>query len=478
MAWTSLPIELQLKIARRLERDDLKSFRLSHRDRGLVATTVLFETIHISLNVLSFERAFRVAQSNNLAALVRRLVYHTGIIERNHTATAAYFGYPEHDSDPGDLVGVHSPSFPALEKNYQRYLEECDAQDAFLKLNEFDELCRLTAFFTNLESTTTIQNERRPSSQTHPIQRHFERRIGIKANVTYCSHSFVYLFLATADSALKVIRGDFLSWDDFGLSDTHIVGSRLFQLRELQLGFKMEFFNLRKQSHKSTLKAFEHILKQCNSLAKLDLELHELPHKQSLQKLIFQQCISSTLHNCDFPRLVHLRLRSFTVFENKFITFLGRQSSTLRTLELEDLVVGRLSPAEFETVPKWVKESLRADMLLQGSIISMFHKIHDTCQLKRASLAGNFTNRYDESWRACRTRYVETFSFLYRIERFLCRQGPSPFPPLAVFQRKQREYHAEWDGNYDLRIAQDDWQHAGARFKDHTWRWEPAMLSS
>ncbi|KIW55035.1 hypothetical protein PV05_07351 [Exophiala xenobiotica] len=457
--WAALPFELQLIIASLLDRNDLKCLRSIHSRRGLAATAILFSTVHISPNTRSFARALQVAQEPHLASYVRRLVYHIGIIEAVY-GTDTYYG--EEDN------------FYEQVYQYECYLEEIDAQEAFLELDEIEELSRLTSRLNNLESIATIRDEYDPFLPPHG---YIEQRTGLPAIGFFEGRPFASLFEATAGSSINKLQGEALSWGVFAdvnaLPDTSL---RLGRLKELSLGLYItELSNC--NDPRDTLQAMGHFLGHCTNLEALSLDFDEFPF-DILSK--YYECVSrASLYKCRFPRLTRLSLRGLITYEDKFIYFLEAHSSTPVDLTLADLMVVGTSN-EKDSVSSTLSASIVGEKYSSstGSVVSVFQRIHDVCNLKRVRLRGNFTNRFDESW------YVyESISegFVPQIRRFLCRQGPSPFPALGEYCQMQEDTMKDWDpppyDPEDLGPNGFGPHPAAEQFCDDSWEWCPELLS-
>ncbi|KIX94519.1 uncharacterized protein Z520_09905 [Fonsecaea multimorphosa CBS 102226] len=470
--WYTLPFELQQDILCRLGRDDLKSVRQINRYSNGIATPVLYNTVHISPNTQSFGRALRIARRKRFAAHVRHIVYHVGLIESDYTREEFF-----NEVTTKAFVASHLSSQNldqeslTTEKMYQCYLEETAAQEAFYDLDEFQELFRLTRRFTRLTSIATIRDEYDPFS---PPQGYIESRTGLPAAGFHKGCAFVSLFEATAQSHLTTVHGDDLPWGTFlRLNALPSTPLRLERLRALHLGlYKSSLHPDPYHDPMVVLPALRRFLRLCGNLGMLSLDFDELPVDRTYQ---FLECISrEALYKCHFPRLSCLKLRGLMTLEEPFIRFLQSHSNTLRALELADLMIVRSrSMDDDDFVPVVSTLDLNDDHTWQqASIVSAFQKIHNFCKLDRVQLGGNFTNTYDEAWYV--TKIVQE-GIVSRIQHFLCRQGPSPFPPLARYLRMQEISVAK----SRVALQEDDsleLEPAAKQFCDKTWEWCPELL--
>ncbi|KIW31798.1 uncharacterized protein PV07_03390 [Cladophialophora immunda] len=462
---SALPFEVLHDILWRLDRNDLKSMRRVSRYHGGAATTILYNTIHISPNVRSIGRALKIALRQDLAAHVRNIVYHVGLIEAVYTKEAFI---AEVTKVTYNLPPQQVDWDARTERMYRCYLDETAAQEIFAELDEHQELSSLMSNFNHLTSIATVRDEYDPFS---PPQGYIESRTGLPAAGFYEGSAFASLFEATAHSELASVHGDALSWDIFlGLNAQSTTPVRLDRLHDLHLGlYNSELHHY--HDPVVVLPELRRFLRLCGNLEMLSLDLDEFPLARTEQ---FLECVSrEALYKCHFPRLSCLKLRGLISFEERLMRFLESHSKTLRALELADLMVVRRSTVDNDVSAVMSTYTLNDDRAEhQASIVSVFQKIHDLCKLDRAKVAGNFTNRYDEAWYVTET--VQE-GFVSRIQRFLCRQGPSPFPPWPRYQRMQEastansRVTAEVGDSFEL-------EPAAMQFCDETWEWCPELL--
>ncbi|KAK5198007.1 hypothetical protein LTR99_009425 [Exophiala xenobiotica] len=428
--------------------------------------------MHIRPDTRSFARALQIAQKDNLASRVRRLVYHATIVE-NHDEEMSnpLSDYGVESIDHIDFVEdipewyreVIEAKIAYVENNQECYWEAIKAQGAFAELDEPEELSRLTSRLNNLESIATVRDV------SGPIGGYVKHPTGLRATDFIEGRSFASLFEATASLSIKRLHGELVPWDFFAdvnaLPDTTL---RLSGLRELSLDLhQMGLENCSDQ--RGTLQAVRIFLSHCSNLEALSIDFDEFPYGSESK---FLECVSrATLYKCRYPRLARLTLQGLVTYEDKFIRFLKKHSSTLEDLMLADLMLVQSSneddPLSSESATSITGEKYSSSI---GSVVSVFQKIHDVCYLKRVRLMRHFTNNFDEAW-----DFHEPISegLVPRIRRFLCRQGPSPFPPLAEYLQMQKDSMKDRDSSVHNRDGPDP---AAKQFCDDSCGWEPNLI--
>jgi hypothetical protein len=431
--------------------------------------------MHIRPDTRSFACALQVAQKDNLASHVRRLVYHATIVEdHDEEMSNPLSGYGVGLVDRSGFIEsipewyreAIEARIAYVEDNQECYWEAMKAQRAFADLDELEELSRLTSRLTNLESIATVRDKSAPSQH---LEGGIEHPTGLRATDFFEGRPFASLFEATASLPIKRLHGELVPWDVFAdinaISDTTL---RLGRLRELS----MDLYQMgleRCSDQRGTLQAMRLFLSHCTHLEALSIDFDECSYGSESK---FLECISrATLYKCRFPRLARLTLQGLVTYEDKFIRFLKKHSSTLEDLMLADLMLVQSSneddPLSSESATSITGEKYSSSI---GSVVSVFQRIHDVCYLKRVRLMRHFTNRFDEAW-----DFHEQISegFVPRIRRFLCRQGPSPFPPLAEYLQMQKDSMKDRDSPVYNRDGPNP---AAKQFCDDSCGWERELL--
>lgn len=469
--WAALPVELQLQILHHVDRADLKHMRAVDK-HGTAATSILFETTHLTPNTRSFSRAHQVATSA-LSANVRHVVYHVGIIEAVYSDFEAFANEVAKPRHPSLLAPIDEPTDTStiVEEMYTCYLQETEAQAEFEFRDETLELRQLAHNFRNLESVSTVLDEYVPF--TLP-EGYIERRTGLPAVTFYEGKPFAKLFEATAESALTKIHAGALPWSFWTeLHWTPRMSVRLACLRALHLGLYNADF-IQNSDSRRTLQTLQKFLDACLNVESLSLDFDEIPFDISSK---FNECISRTIYKTRFAKLVRLKLRGLITFEDKFVSFLAVHKSNLQSLHLSDLWIVQ-SPQSDDPVAVAMSVSLTGELYssTRGSVVSAFQRIHDSCTLDHVVLEGNFTNRFDEAW------YVDEAAkskdcIRTRIESFLCRRGSFPFPAPAEYLRLQEESMLEYIQSATSDSTEvDEAEPYAMMYCDDSWQWCPELI--
>ena len=351
---------------------------------------------------------------------------------------------------------------------YECYLQETRAQDPFLQLNELEELSRLTTSLTKLESISTMRDEYDPFSPPHGF---IEQCTGFPASGLYAGRPFASIFAASSHLPLLKMHVDALPWYIFSeLIEMPGTAQRLNRLQELHVGlYNTEFINYR---DRDALRSLRRFFEQCNKLEKISLDLVELPFFLGEWRFWGLEAVPrGALYRFCFPRLASLQLRGCITLQSRLVTFLEAHSPTLEILELADLMLVRrhFAVADID-MSRFNAEDHTS--FHHSSILSLFQSIYDICRLRKVRIRGNFTNRYDEAW------YVNDSvkeGFVPKLQRFLCRQGPWPFPPLSKYQRMQADSMATHESPAEEADGAEP-EPAAMQFCDDTLEWCPELL--
>ncbi|KAK6387535.1 hypothetical protein LTS17_000804 [Exophiala oligosperma] len=473
------PCEIQLRIATLLDVDGLKSLRLVHSFYTPAASSVLFQTIHFSANTLSFERAVHVAESPHLADHVRQFVYHVGRLARGYKRShfsRGSFEYPicrvaaDSSFDPTDAAMV--------DQMYYRYLVELNAEDEFEFLREKEVLEALTSCFKNLVSIAAVQDTRDSPEPGEP-KGHIERRTYVPTD-TYplCRNPLTSLLEATTNSRIVALHAGFLDWMAF-MDIDQVPGTpeQLGRLRVLHLQLFIEDYGKFNQE-KDQSESFRKFLANCTGIETLILCLPDMSFHRDDKYL---ECMTrSSLYASHFPRLLSVHLTGLITYEDILVGFLESHADTLIDLTLENVHIARRLDCDSPYFwPTWMPEGAPDYSCRHGSFLSLFHRIHNACHLKTASIGGVFTNVFDEAWVVADNKIAAATpekGFAPDVERFLCRKGPWPFLPLDSYLEMQRKYMVE---NGPWREGSGDHPDPPAmrHCSDDSWRFDRGYLA-
>jgi hypothetical protein len=133
-----LPPELQALIIQHADRPSLKQCRLVNQAFNQHATAELFRVLPLGLNFQSLRHAVNIARDRHLAAYVKEVVFHGGLIPYTCRAVNSYrrrmtFALEGYDIPPQVL------DIEGMRLNYARTPDECkefEQQVSFLKLRD------------------------------------------------------------------------------------------------------------------------------------------------------------------------------------------------------------------------------------------------------------------------------------------------------------------------------------------------------
>jgi len=136
--------------------------------------------------------------------------------------------------------------------------------------------------------------------------------------------------------------------------------------------------------------------------------------------------LRSQIFELRWSKLRSLDVSGLVAHENDLVEFLAAHAKTLRILRMGEIrLSGRVYNQHSDT-------SYRHD-----SIIALFHRLRESCDLTEATLWGRFTNERDEMWVAGEgTAWLQMDArarrecLRARIARYICHRGDSPFPGL------------------------------------------------
>lgn len=454
MFLNDLPAELQLAIVRQLDRESLKSLRCSCKSVCPAASALLFETVHISPNVNSLDRAGAVCILPHLSPLVKSIVFHIGVLEE------VQGGFESFRTQVLRLDPTNDVTEDIVWK-YNCFLEEVAGQESFEDRDEDDELRYLCRHLVNLEAISTIHDE-----YDNPFalaQDYVGRRTGAHAAHPAEGSHFSSLLIANAGRKLQRVSALSASWhclrrirEKIGVSNLCDIFSRV---KELRIGLdNFEYLNRDDVDQEEYVSGLQDILRAAGNIQYLHLDFDELPFGTDAQDLL---PISRCLLELMWPSLARLDLMGIVVTEDNFMNILQKHSRTLRHLHLDDIEITGDSSSS-----------------IPGSILSLFSWISQALTLESITLTGNFTNRHDEAW------YVDTESdvddsIVGQIEKWLTRRGDSPLPP-KILERRREPYSDDPDDTSDVNSdedMEDDGCPKPEDWWDESWMFCPELTS-
>lgn len=455
-----LPAELTALIANYLARDELKALRLTDHAFSAVATTKLFEQIHISPNSHSFDRAHHVAGQIHLSKHVRGVVYHFGRLKEVYAGFDAFKS--EYFAKRPRYARVHDPYeiSPEVLWCYNCWLEEIYAQRSFDLRYEAEELCNLCDQLPRLEAISTVLDEANPFGDQDD---YIGKRTGMPANEDDGWWRFPRLFSAAIKKPLQKTSARSIQWHNLGFmeegSDNEIKDSRncLSRLTFLELGFyrsQNDFENdhgedVDKVEYLHHLDLFDSVLSCASQLDTLKLDFDELPFESQADAML---PVSKTIFKRHWPRLKELKLEAICVYQEDICSFLSLHQATLKALHIGDVELVSNS----EETP---------------SILRMFTKFRQSLRLTRCRITGNFTNRVDQAWYVD-IEYERPGCLRDQLERYIC-GGIAAVSESEVSADEntgltQSSEHLElW-----LHRMQSDYE----AFQDDSWQWAPELL--
>ncbi|KAL6253203.1 hypothetical protein RBB50_000926 [Rhinocladiella similis] len=417
-----LPAEILRQVTILLGDDDLKNMRLVHRFYTPAATSALFSTIHVSPNMLSYERAMSIARCGDLAKHVRELRYHTARLDAGRTrpyvaGTPLGERYPRwHVLDHARRTGRTSDEL------FKCFRQEVRAYYDFLFLGEVELLKRLTSHFSSLKAIGTVREE---ENSFPPPSNHIERRTGGQVIDSIVVDHFVSLVKATLNVSFTKLRADMRMWYDLTAFD-NLPGAaeRFGRVRELHL--RLDYPEILHDEQDNVKKSFKNFLRKFTNLEALALDFGLWARfGQTRNPLLLTQ---APLYEKTFPRLSRLEVCGLVSYEEPFIQFLKSHANTLEDLTISSFII-RQKP---NGPRSWAHPHSST-----ASILSLFSRIHDVCRLNRARINAYFTNLHDEFWMV---KPGARGGLVSDIERFLCRRGHWPFQDLSRYLGVQKTH--------------------------------------
>lgn len=453
-----LPSELLGLVAAHCERDGLKSLRLTNHAFSHVATTKLFEELHISPNSSSFDRAHEIASKSDLSQHVRSLVYHFGKLADVYAGFDS-FKY-EYYATRQTKSGQEQYELNAeVLWNYNCWLEEIDAQRTFELRDEAEELCDLCQRLPRLEAISTILDEANIFGDQDDF---IGKRTGMAAIEDDGYMRFGSLFVAVVNKPLRKISARSIQWHDLEIlgedsdrenKDRQKCWSKL---KFLEIGIyraplddedETENYGEERLHQVSLLNS---ILGCAQQLETLRLDFDELPFESQPEETL---PVSKAIFSHHWPRLRELKLEALCVYQNDICDFLSDHRATLTTLHIGDI---ELKSDKEQEIP---------------SILGFFRQLREILQLRSCRITGVFTNRIDQGWYV-NTEYNGQGCIRDRLEDFICGVNTTTSETISN--------EAEDVASQSPNVCSDTWLHPTGEhcepFEDGSWQWAPELL--
>jgi hypothetical protein len=436
-----LPPELFVYIAQQLDpaavadHVALKNLRLVDKKFTVVATPILFSTVHLTRNGSSFKRATRLAEAPELAKHVRRLIYHTDEVPDQDM----YVDFPsfceqyQHARDlQSRLMNLSAPpplSKAKLHALHGNLLEELRIQQSFIRAKaDTEQLITLMTKFTGLIAMECYDDFGSPEAP----EGYISRRTGLMPDELATGSPQKYLFwLLTAsfhaDALVSRLASSVHDWEMFTKFGKckDILRGQLSGLRVLELTFDSVWL-VRASRIKTARLGFIAFLNAAPNLKSLTLEMGELPWITSAQSHDGPRVVADAiLKSMRWPKLKHLSISGLAATEQDLIGFFVIHATSLRTLRL----------GHVEMPLQCTGKGSRIVYQKNGSLISLFTRLRDICTLHNVSLWGRFGNRWDEAWYVPQEQEGPKGCIRAEIEEFICHRGDSPFVGLERYFR-------------------------------------------
>ncbi|KAH6667812.1 hypothetical protein B0J14DRAFT_172849 [Halenospora varia] len=455
-----IPPEIVSSICEYLKRPDLRNVRLLHRVFDSAARRILFRTIFLKVNSLSFGRLLEISKNETLRHHVEVVVYDGR--ELDLSQIPEFKNWLCYDAARGIGLAILQKREDFLARFSRQQLQEyyfnfCRyvtlAQEQISQWgNEEEWLREATRRFPRLSAIEYAESELDPEygRELQPMSLFSQMAQEILAEpdegLGFCNAHFWALVRAVfcgqeRPPQVKALRGEMLDYEYFPMLNQAVPQLNLRSVQRLSLDFVSEGQGTATQ----TLASF---LKCAPNLSTLRLSFGDQPgllHNPAtfLPTGLFDQ----SLH---WNHLRDLSLQNLVLSPSRLQQLLRGHSTTLRSLELSDMTLQLGS----ETI-------VGGDRALWIRIIEF---LSQSLSLNRIKLVGYFMADTNEAWT---TSAGAGYAFicapqgrclLSRIEHFIIHGGPCPF----TLKRSVTPFDADLDLNYNNR----PW------IPEHSWTWE------
>ncbi|KAJ9613219.1 hypothetical protein H2200_003161 [Cladophialophora chaetospira] len=447
MKWNNLSNEIKLEVIKRLPRDELKSIRLACKATCQLATPVLFSHVVLRPSMISVTRLQKISWRPDLALLVRTLESHPlGLVQR---FVEREVHENEWSEEAGSVFGLPN-GFDLLEYDFEyarlcsrlhlNYMDEIAAQRKFEEFPSRVLLQKILTAFNGLRSI--IWRERGPDGSedtgndevTLPYRHALYLRTGIITATSQIDFTFLHLLQSCPICPnLNEMTALDISWPPFGsardeyLSDHPSLGS----LRKLHLTFDASL-----------------LLRNPKSITQLEWLLVQLRELQDLRfgftrtEDIVEQTVLPRIWSYLLSRrcsgLQKLRLDHIHATEKTILGFLKTHSKTLKSLTIDSMKI--TSPANQATNTVHTRE-------MSNSILRAIWSLRHVMQLQEIHFGGTFI---DDRW-SIEIEPLVPDCFRSRVEEYVCKRGPFPFPGFEELTEEQAcralsNDKADWQG--------------------------------
>jgi hypothetical protein len=406
------------------DRAALKLCRLTNKLFCYVATPRLFRCLNVSEDIDSLNRALNVASSANLAACINCIIWHTAPVEYSrdvYHSESVRQGYPLkrrplRSTNPATQQRLIW-SEPRFASSLGRFL--CSI------VGGLPNLTRLEVggpYQDYLASFDVEAMEKWAASGIHSgswpeVDVHFVLKTCLK-EAARAGHPLQEISLAPAQ---------FLFW--YCCEDAELQ-AHLKRLRKFHGPSAADFGRVSHLTGVADFRKFvTRTLKTMDGLSSLRLGVGSEENRwkyEEWERYMPSDMLRGQIFELRWSMLRSLDISGLVAHENDLVEFLGAHAKTLRILRMGEI---RLSGRVYE---KYSDTSYRRD-----SIIALFHRLRESCDLAEVTLWGRFTNERDEMWVASAgTAWLRMDSrtrrecLRARIARYICHQGDSPFPGL------------------------------------------------
>lgn len=442
----SFPMEILTIIctSRSISRSDLRNLRLVSKAWNSAAQPVLFGTVFLKINLLSFARASKISQHEIFRKYVRILIYNVvllpqsfGISFKSWLKRCAGYGFHGGRAERKKLLAERSKR--QLKKHFNNYNKSIRGQDHILN-NEQSillEIFRQLPGLSTLEHTCEVSSNVMTLGQKGPLFNSIKcptARLILAApdglGESRYGRQFLNLLQVASlapEVVLKRIRGSQLEqWHEFMLAPNLLGGKDIVlpTLQSLTLDFHRCSFG---DTHTMQLAK---VLIQASSLTNLKVSFGRSPTCELDRThgiLSIPKVIENPTH---WHSLQNLSLNALATSAIFLRDLLQEISLSLRTLVLVDIDFRRSATSSPHGHDTW---------------INFFHFLADTLSLKRVRFGGVLfysgigvwtTNNRLEGWpQNC---------LKYQIERFITDCGPCPFTLITDYGNLN-DSHSQWE---------------------------------
>lgn len=399
-----LPHELQVLVIERADRPTLKQCRLASRALNRFATSELFCELHLADNIQNFRHALNITRDPSLAACVKKIMYHNGVLSDAYRAVDSFRRRVTWLREGHDVPLLTSREIEQMHINYARVLTEQAEYKQQINVGGLSDLVRR---LPNVDAVDCKD----PDPATYDPKGFNESLTGLPVEPDAAGISFLAASLFMWDRRLTAISNLHLDIQVFAILFTNF-SACLENLGEVsQLRFHFQISTILGRPLGNSLQYFTQYLTLTQSLRQLTLSFDVSTDGFDQMQLVWEPVL-----RCHWPSLWRLDVGGIVACERDLVKFLSDHTPTLRQLRLENLRMQDNTPT-----PR------KSNWGCISPILFLFNQMQSLCQLKRVCLAGIFVTRSGQGWRASKTANEGGVPcYRAQLEDYICHRGPLP----------------------------------------------------